>query len=399
MAWQGPWWQQVIEGLLGLGSGPGNGPNPLVSLLAGTSLTVIGGEIWGARPSGGDDTTALQNNINDCPAGYQINFWPGVYHFTHLTVTKPIALNFGPFTWKRDALGLYGTAGYAVDSNFGGTILRCTATAGTALSITSTETNLAHVRALIVGPGSGTLTGFVYGGANTIISADCDVTIMNCATAMSLQNIQDADLRLRVLGCTSPGGFSNNCNNNRVRLDVQNSAGPFADDSTCIANHFPAAIFQNNTGLSLQAKGRYNEYTTPWFESPGGTGAISSVGGVGNVFTTPTLSSAADTVVLDASTFWTVFVNPRAPVAVAFTDNGAGNIVIGNTSNITFAGTTTTIRVSTDTVLGTATAKTGFFGATPVVKPTVTGSKGANAALTSLLTALANLGILTDSST
>lgn len=41
----------------------------------------------------------------------------------------------------------------------------------------------------------------------------------------------------------------------------------------------------------------------------------------------------------------------------------------------------------------------GFFGATPVAKPTVTGSKAANAALTSLLTALANLGILTDSST
>jgi hypothetical protein len=40
----------------------------------------------------------------------------------------------------------------------------------------------------------------------------------------------------------------------------------------------------------------------------------------------------------------------------------------------------------------------GFFGATPVAKPNVTGSKGANAALTSLLTALASLGLLTDSS-
>jgi len=40
----------------------------------------------------------------------------------------------------------------------------------------------------------------------------------------------------------------------------------------------------------------------------------------------------------------------------------------------------------------------GFFAATPVAKPTVTGSKGANAALTSLLTALANLGLITDSS-
>ena len=40
----------------------------------------------------------------------------------------------------------------------------------------------------------------------------------------------------------------------------------------------------------------------------------------------------------------------------------------------------------------------GFFGATPVSKPTVTGSRGANPALQSLLTALANLGLVTDSS-
>lgn len=41
----------------------------------------------------------------------------------------------------------------------------------------------------------------------------------------------------------------------------------------------------------------------------------------------------------------------------------------------------------------------GFFGASPQLKPTVTGSKGGNAALTSLLTALASMGLITDSST
>jgi hypothetical protein len=40
----------------------------------------------------------------------------------------------------------------------------------------------------------------------------------------------------------------------------------------------------------------------------------------------------------------------------------------------------------------------GFFGATAVAKPTVTGSRGGNAALASLLTALASLGLITDSS-
>lgn len=40
----------------------------------------------------------------------------------------------------------------------------------------------------------------------------------------------------------------------------------------------------------------------------------------------------------------------------------------------------------------------GFHGATPVTKQTVTGSRGGNAALASLLTALANLGLITDGS-
>jgi hypothetical protein len=43
--------------------------------------------------------------------------------------------------------------------------------------------------------------------------------------------------------------------------------------------------------------------------------------------------------------------------------------------------------------------KVGFFGEDTVVRPTVTGSKGGNAALGSLLTALVNLGLILDSTT
>lgn len=46
-------------------------------------------------------------------------------------------------------------------------------------------------------------------------------------------------------------------------------------------------------------------------------------------------------------------------------------------------------------LLGTA----GFFGAAPVARQTVSGAKGGNAALASLITALANLGIITDNTT
>jgi hypothetical protein len=43
--------------------------------------------------------------------------------------------------------------------------------------------------------------------------------------------------------------------------------------------------------------------------------------------------------------------------------------------------------------------KLGFFNTTPVSKPTVSGSRGGNAALASLLTALSNLGLITNSTT
>lgn len=45
-----------------------------------------------------------------------------------------------------------------------------------------------------------------------------------------------------------------------------------------------------------------------------------------------------------------------------------------------------------------ASQQIGFFGTNKTTKKTVTGSKAANAALTSLLTALAAYGLITDSS-
>ena len=45
------------------------------------------------------------------------------------------------------------------------------------------------------------------------------------------------------------------------------------------------------------------------------------------------------------------------------------------------------------------TGTTGFNNTNPIAKPTVTGAKGSNAALASLLTALANYGLITDSTT
>jgi|GEM_PF-2319674 len=74
---------------------------------------------------------------------------------------------------------------------------------------------------------------------------------------------------------------------------------------------------------------------------------------------------------------------PTVNIPIYFTQNGITRFALNASGGIAFAATTLI----------------GFFGATPATKPTVTGSRGGNAALASLLTALASLGLLTDSST
>ena len=62
-------------------------------------------------------------------------------------------------------------------------------------------------------------------------------------------------------------------------------------------------------------------------------------------------------------------------------------------------GITTKVNMNIDGNLNHDGSNIGVFGTTPTTKQTVTGSRGGNAALASLLTALANYGLITDSST
>jgi parallel beta-helix repeat protein len=87
-------------------------------------------------------------------------------------------------------------------------------------------------------------------------------------------------------------------------------------------------------------------------------------------------------------------------VVVAFntaTGNLDADIVMDDTTGITY-GNITDLSQTNYLPLGDANSLVGFYGATPAAKPTVTGSRGGNAALASLLTQLAGLGLITDSS-
>lgn len=79
--------------------------------------------------------------------------------------------------------------------------------------------------------------------------------------------------------------------------------------------------------------------------------------------------------------------------------NGGLTVATGATNMQTLTTCSAGFTVSGGNInLGAAGANLAFFGATNVLKQTVTGSRGANAALASLLTTLANYGLVTDSS-
>jgi hypothetical protein len=84
-------------------------------------------------------------------------------------------------------------------------------------------------------------------------------------------------------------------------------------------------------------------------------------------------------------------------------DNNLFTLATGKQEVITglliFDGRNIDIGTGTGTKIGGIGSVMAFYGNTPIARPTVTGSRGGNAALASLLTQLAALGLVTDSTT
>lgn len=100
-------------------------------------------------------------------------------------------------------------------------------------------------------------------------------------------------------------------------------------------------------------------------------------------------------------------INCRAGVVFATGGTVTGSAHVNLDQIVNGSAVTSPYKVAVDTGVKLTTlgdefahsgTKTGFYGATPATKPTVTGSRSGNAALASLLTQLATLGLITDSS-
>jgi len=161
---------------------------------------------------------------------------------------------------------------------------------------------------------------------------------------------------------------------------------------------YSAYLTPNSTGISIDASGRVGT-------AEGGTLAMggTSTGGSGwvlneMVFDTQGLGFVGyvSTVAAGAVTQITVLrqgikngAAPTNPVALV---GRAGSLGTGLAADMTWT-------VKDGITVSSGSTKLAFYGGTPASKPTVTGSKGANAALTSLMTALSGLGLVTDSTT
>lgn len=95
---------------------------------------------------------------------------------------------------------------------------------------------------------------------------------------------------------------------------------------------------------------------------------------------------------VDSSGNGSIQNSPNGTILAAITFQSTGGILIASQFG-------SPIGLSGDVVLSSISTKVGFFGTSGTAKATVTGSKGANAALASLMTALAAYGLVTDTTT
>lgn len=158
--------------------------------------------------------------------------------------------------------------------------------------------------------------------------------------------------------------------------------------------------------------------TSPVFEV--GTALLSTIGDVRfasvngsnrTIISTRNNANSADVSILSVDTSDTLYIGQATnggTQAASTTVCGSSTVQIRASNTVKVqAGTTTSIFNNTTNDIqsgGTSRIKTdgtgiGFFATAPVAKPTVTGAKGANAALGSLMTALSSLGLVTDSTT
>ena len=188
-----------------------------------------------------------------------------------------------------------------------------------------------------------------------------------------------------IYDATDPANIRDASYNQFINCQASGFQRGFRTNATTLANKFINCDATGNVTAPVVLSGTYEVWNCPSF-------GLSYNVYAGAAYPAMEISYNA------SNTSWArlrgtsgdVFIDARTAagtenvnVQVKGQGNGGGELVSGNGSRQARANNT----------------GVGFCGTAPIAKPTITGSKGANAALTSLLTALANYGLVTDSTT
>jgi hypothetical protein len=152
--------------------------------------------------------------------------------------------------------------------------------------------------------------------------------------------------------------------------------------------------FNDNGAFGGDARLTWNKATGSLSATIGATGQV-VIADAGPNVEIQVLPGAGATITLFAGTEQTTFTNNSGTAVTGKT------FTVAVTASMQFNAQTTMKFITPAGAVGlslqvAATGRIGFYGAAPIVQPTVTGSKTGGAALASLLTQLALIGIIVD---
>jgi hypothetical protein len=280
-----------------------------------------------------DDTIAIQAAITAAAAVSGIVYFPvGIYKFSTLAITGLITLQGSGWNVNLNVLGAFSLPAYGTSTNFGGTILRSTATSGKAISFSPAAPGEICLRDLaVVGPGSGSSVGLAIGTSSLSVVGGVisNVWVGNFATGVVLANVEDyAITGLRIRGCTTGISLLTNSNNDVfVNLDVEYCVTGLVMDSSSLGNTVYSGVFQENTGAACTLNGSCNALYNCYFENPSCTYAVSVVGGTSNAIRDSILSWPADNINIGSNAVCTLVDNYLATSGATVSDAGVDTMV------------------------------------------------------------------------
>jgi Pectate lyase superfamily protein len=406
----------------------------------------LGVEAFGAVGDGvTDDTAAIQACIDACAAAGAVAFMPaGVYRVGALTLTHGCfgLVGVGSQVQSQDVFGGAQWADPVLRG--GGTVLLSTVTTGAALDVEG-RTGPRLARMLILGPGSGTSSGVSTVASDWMVGLQLqDLAVANFRVGLDLSvTYETVSSGLNVRGCHTGIRLADATNQNTFTQTRVQSCTVGIDIDASEQNLFVGGLGQVNVGKSIFVHGtgaHGNVFDTWYFENPGQDIAVHFEAGADFCEVRNSHGSynvvSDDRIVVDANHCQVINVHLQQVEvngANCFTMGTAGGLAgvdapnylpgfhvdfgsgrasmrgldirldSGRTIWLETVGESSYLRRSgADVHIGNAVSvrgPVGFNSTPPLSKPTIAGSRGGNAALTALLTALASYGLITDSTT